>query len=1034
MKTNCILLSLALFFCLGVQTSAYSGPKTTFDVPKAQTEKIKAKVNSGEFSLSSFAFVENKGQVYGFDGLPHPEVKFSFQQGNTQIFLLEKGIAYQFTRMHYPEGYQEMMRDKDNERDMEKLTELQKQIRTETYRMDMTLKGANKNVKITTEGRSADYTNFYNRDVLDVHSYFKVTYHNIYPGIDWVIYTKGTEVKYDFIVKPGADPSLIKMQFSHQDDLELNKDGSFTLKNSLGSISEKAPLSFQGLFNIETKFKLKGNVISFDIGNYNSKETLVIDPTLVWATYYGGTGNDYGRSCSTDNTGNVFLAGFTGFGSGSTTGIALGGHQNTFGGSDDAFLVKFNTNGVRQWATYYGSTGNDQGYSCCTDGSGNVYLAGITNSSIGIASGGHQSTISGGLDAFLVKFNTSGVLIWASYYGGSGGENEISCNTDVAGNVYLVGYATASSITGIASGGHQNTHGGNDDAFLVKFNASGVRQWATYYGSTGYDYGYSCCADGSGNVYLAGISSSSIGIASGGHQNTFGGGQDVFLVKFNAIGVRQWSTYYGGVGSDLGYSCCTDGSGNIYIAGRTTSTINIALAGHQNSFGGGSQDAFLAKFNTIGVLQWATYYGGTGVDMGLSCIADGAGNTLLLGHTNSTGSIATGGYQNTYGGGVQDAFLVKFNAIGVRQWGTYYGGALYDFGQAIDIDGFGNYYLSGYTNSGSGIASGGHQNTFSGGAYDAYLVKLCDSPTQPTTISGNTLVCFSSIQTYSVTNNLSATSYSWSLFGAGWSGTSTTNSITTTAGNSGTISVTALNACGASAPQTITITTNPSPIISINSGSICEGKSFTLVPVGALTYTIEGGAAVISPSISSTYSVIGTNSLGCVSQIPATASVNVFSLPNISITGSVTIICTGESMNLSATGANSYTWSTGANSSSISVSPVITTTYSVTGEDANACENTSAFTLQVDECTGIDNTSKSETGMMLYPNPNNGMFYIETSQSLAVSIYNSLGQLIIQQKLSEGKNQINLHEHANGIYFIEINQNGKTILMKLIKE
>src|SRR5690606_25190908 len=138
--------------------------------------------------------------------------------------------------------------------------------------------------------------------------------------------------------------------------------------------------------------------------------------------------------------------------------------------------------------------------------------------------------------------------------------------TDVTGNVYLAGFATSS--TGIASGWHQNTIAGplpgGMDAYLVKFNATGIRQWWTYYGGNGsIDGGYSCATDAAGNVYLAGITNSSVGISLAGYKNTFGGNRDAFLVKFNGLGVRQWGTYFGnsgvnGSGDDLGLAICAD--------------------------------------------------------------------------------------------------------------------------------------------------------------------------------------------------------------------------------------------------------------------------------------------------------------------------------------------------------------------------------------------------------------------------------------------------------------------------------------------
>ncbi len=1026
MKGNLFLL-LTAHICLISDTWAATQPSNTYDAPAAKAEKVKDRFNSGEFSMSSFAFTENKGQVYGYDGLPHPEVKFSFQQGATQIFLLEKGIAYQFTKIHYPEGYQEMVRDKGGMQDMEKLQEMQKQIRTETFRMDMTLVGATNNVEISTEGKSADYTNFYNHNVLDVHSYSKVTYHNVYPGIDWVIYTKGKEVKYDFVVKPGADPSLIKMQFNHQEDLKLNADGSFTLKNSLGNVSEKAPVSFQGLGFISTQFVLETNTISFKLGKYDHKSNLTIDPAIEWSTYYTGA-TDY-NSCSTDAFGNVYLAG----GTTTTVGIASGGHQNTIGGNSDAYLVKFNSNGVRQWATYYGGDLSEVAYSCATDGLGNVYLSGNTSSTIGIASGGHQNTMGGmgSSDAFLVKFDGNGVRQWGTYYGGAQEDQSFCCTTNAAGNVFLAGYTK--STADIASiGAHQTTLGnfGMWDAFIVAFNSNGVRQWGTYYGGTSNDQGYSCAADGLGNVYLAGIAGSSSGIASGGHQNTIAGGSDAFLVKFNSLGVRQWGTYYGGNVITYGKSCATDGTGNVYLSGVTASTVGIAQGGHQNIFGG-TNDAFLVKFNTSGVRQWGTYYGGSQDEWAYNCETDGMGNAYLVGKTQSINGIASGGTQNMFGG-VIDAFLVKFNGSGVRQWGSYFGGTGIDIGHACSIDVSGNMYMAGYTSSTVGIAFGGHQNTISGGV-NHFLVKFCDAPAlTPSIISGSTVVCIGSFQTYSISNTLNASSYIWNLPSGSWSGTSTTNVISTTVGASGILSVTAINACGASPIQTIGILSNPLPSITINSGIICAGASFTLAPSGASTYSYSSGSAVVSPTSNSSYTVTGTDSNGC--EASAVSNITVNPLPVILISANQSLICEGEEITLVGSGANSYTWSTGSNSSSITVSPAQTTTYTLTGSDANNCENINSFVLQVDACLGMAQLADGSIHLAVYPNPNTGEFFIETSKAIELSIYNALGQLMKQQWLSEGKHKISLNEEAKGIYFMHVNQNGKTQVTKLIKE
>jgi hypothetical protein len=513
MKKLIVILSLL---------SSYAYANKNIDLQKAQKMMQK----------SSWAFEENKGQVTGADG---KNVKFVFKEGNLSMFLMQSGIAYQFNKVTYPEGYKPLDKFASTEERI-KTERLQSQIQTETYRMDVNLEGANPNPTIKKEGRSEDYIQYYNHNALDVRSYQKVTYYEVYPNIDWVVYVNKNaganepKVKYDFIVHPGGDPSQIKLKTEWVEELTTNDDGSITMKNRMGSISEQRPVSFQDGKDVKTNFMIDNNTILFHLENFDKNKDLTIDPGLVWATYYGGSIEDKGNSCAVDGSGNVYLTGATE----STNNIASGGHQNTFGGNSDAFLVKFNSSGVRQWATYYGGSEYDYGNSCATDNSGNVYLAGATESTNNIASGGHQNSYGGGYDAFLVKFNSSGVRQWATYYGGSGVVylQGNSCSTDGNGNVYLAG--VTSSASNIASGGHQNSFGGGGtDAFLVKFNSAGIRQWATYYGGSEYDYGNSCATDLSGNVYLAGYTESTNNIASGGHQNTYGGGGDGYLVKFD---------------------------------------------------------------------------------------------------------------------------------------------------------------------------------------------------------------------------------------------------------------------------------------------------------------------------------------------------------------------------------------------------------------------------------------------------------------------------------------------------------------------
>jgi hypothetical protein len=244
-------------------------------------------------------------------------------------------------------------------------------------------------------------------------------------------------------------------------------------------------------------------------------------------------------------------------------------------------------------------------------------------------------------------------------------ETGLSCATDALGNVYMTGHTPSTS--GIATAGaHQTIYGGSStDAFLVKFNPSGVIQWGTYYGGAGVDIGYSCATDASGNIYLAGDTQQSFpasGISTiGAHQSAYGGGySDGFLVKFDSNGLRQWGTYYGGNWLDVSFSCATDASGNVFMSGETQSPNGIATSGaHQTTF----DDAFLVSFNSSGVRQSGTYCGG----IKNVCTNDASGNVYITGYTQSNSGIATAGAHQTANGnnGYSDAFLVKFSGISV---------------------------------------------------------------------------------------------------------------------------------------------------------------------------------------------------------------------------------------------------------------------------------------------------------------------------------------------------------------------------------
>jgi len=672
-------------------------------------------------------FRENKGQVKDQNWQPRPDVLFSGEANGLAYHLKKDGLHYQISKVDTWKEETDMRKGPGMEKDAHKVPD-----QISMYRVDVRWLGANPFCEIITGEARPDYENFYNvpegvEPALFVKSYASVTYKNLYENIDLKFYqTPEGELEYDFIVHPGGDYKKIQLDIQGA-TLSLNENQELAITTPLGTITEGALRVHQGGKTVQANWTLQNETtVSYQIENYNPTLDLTIDPPVrLWGTYYGGNDDDYLSSCTTGASGNVYLAGETYSTNAIATSVA---HQTTFGGYNDAFVVKFDASGTRLWGTYYGGSDEEDGYSCTTDASGNVYLAGSTYSTSAIATtGAHQTTKGGGFDAYLVKFDSLGQRIWGTYYGDNGSDLGRSCAADASGNVYLAG--TTSSMNAIAtSGAHQTTIGGGLwDAFLVKFDTAGTRLWGTYYGGSDWDYGESCSTDASGNVLVTGNTYSATDIATSGAHDTILGGVDAFVLKFDSSGIRLWGTYYGGSVSDYCKASALDNLGNVYLAGYTRSPTAIATSGaHQTTIGSNNayNDAFLVKFDASGTRLWGTYYGGSDEDGGYSCTTDASGNVYLAGSTESTSNIATPGAHQTTHGGNGDAFLVKFDSAGTRLWGTYYGGNNGD-GGLCTTDTIGNVFLAGSTNSTNSIATtGAHQTTFGGGTYDAFLVKF----------------------------------------------------------------------------------------------------------------------------------------------------------------------------------------------------------------------------------------------------------------------------------------------------------------------
>jgi hypothetical protein len=696
---------------------------------------------------AQYGFIQNKGQIIDQNNQLNPHVLYLYNGNGLRVQLRKGGFSYEV--IHTVKTPKTIINEEPSGKFASAADSFD--ISHEVHRVDINFKDGNKNAILKPYEAASDYINYYTtatpeQGITQVQHFQKVIYENVYPNIDieFVLNDASNrgKFKYNFIVKPNANLADIQLELLGAKYTSLNKVGNILIETAYGNIEENIPLSYVINSNnshsiIKANFiTLANNTYGINAEEYNHNQTLVIDPTN-WATYYGGSGFDEGNGITTDGSGNSIITGSTS----STNAIAtIGAHQTVFSVMYDAFIAKFNTNGLMQWATYYGGSGSEKGSGIATDASGNIIITGETNSSNAIATVGvHQQFKGAGSyqDAFIAKFNSSGVRQWATYYGGSESDYGFGIATDVDGNIIITGM-TYSSNAIATIGAHQTIFSGPPyDAFIAKFNTNGVIQWATYYGGSSADRGVGIATDASGNITITGSTYSSNAIATTGAYQTMHGSissllyYDAFVAKFNANGIIQWGTYLGGSDGDYGKGIATDANGNIIVIGETRSSNAIATLGaHQTVFGGGSSsfnnDAFIAKFDSSGVIQWATYYGGSGTDYGNGITTDASGNIAITGSTYSSNAIATiGAYKTTISD--WDAFIANFNSNGVRQWATYFGGNSGEGAVGITIDISGNTIIIGQTGSTSAIATIGAHQTIYGFGNDAFIAKF--SPT-----------------------------------------------------------------------------------------------------------------------------------------------------------------------------------------------------------------------------------------------------------------------------------------------------------------
>ena len=560
-----------------------------------------------------------------------------------------------------------------------------------------------------------------------VPTFQEVVYSEVYPGIDLVYEGSQRLLKYTYYLQPGSDPGQIRMTFDGVERVSVDAaTGELVIRTPWGEMRDAAPVAYQesqGVRqNIAVAFRLIGeHGIGFAVGAYDPDALLIIDPE--YSTYLGGSGDDRGRAIAVDGDGNAYVTGATNPG-----GFPLlNAYDSSINVNGEAFVTKLSSSGTLVYSTYLGGSGFDYGYGIAVDGDGNAYVTGGTQSSDFPLLNAYDSSYNGGSDAFVTKLSSNGVLVYATYLGGSDNDVGNSIAVDGDGKAYVAGNSSSGDFPSL-NAFDSSYNGGLQDVFVTKLSSNGALVYATYLGGSENDQGGGIAADGDGNAYVMGYTASGGFPILNAYDSSYNGEGDAFVTKLSSGGALVYSTFLGGNTPDVGYSIAADGHGNAYVTGRTASGNFPLLNAFDSNYNGGIQDMFVTKLSSNGVLIYSTLLGGSSADYGIDIAADGDGNAYVTGNTDSGDFPILNAFDTSYNGGDSDAFVTKLSSNGALVYATYLGGSGSDRGEGIAVDGGGNAYVTGQTFSGNFPLLNAYDSSFNGGG-EAFVMKLLVGPT-----------------------------------------------------------------------------------------------------------------------------------------------------------------------------------------------------------------------------------------------------------------------------------------------------------------
>ena len=428
----------------------------------------------------------------------------------------------------------------------------------------------------------------------------------------------------------------------------------------------------------------------------------------LWYNQAGDASSQFGYDVAIDDaTGMVAMTGYFG------GSVDFGGTTMTSVGGNDGFIVVYAPDGTFIAQRQFGSTGNQVGIALDWSSDSKLYVTGHFAGSVYF--GGSTLTSVGLNDIFLARFDYLLTHQQSSRYGDAGEQFASDLAVDNSSNVVITGYFQG----GVNFGGGLLTSFGANDIYVAKFGTFLTHTWSNRFGdAAGSQYGQGVDIDAAGNVYACGYFTSMVSF--GGTTLTSAGGNDIYVVKLNSLGIHQWSKRFGDAGNQIGSKISAGSSGEVYVVGYFGGVVNF---GGGDLTSGGLDDIFLVKFSPTGSFQWASRFGDAGSQFGLGVDND---DTHVYMSGQSSGNINFGAGGSHVGAGGRDIYIAKFTAAGSHVWSRIYGDSADQFGFGVEL-GAGRVALAGYFQGAMTVAPGTTPITSAGGSDTILMVTSANA-------------------------------------------------------------------------------------------------------------------------------------------------------------------------------------------------------------------------------------------------------------------------------------------------------------------